>query len=185
MKGIGNQAFASCKELTDVYCLAEEVPSTHTCAFQDAYIEYVTLHVPTASIDAYKAVEPWKNFKSIVGLDGTIDTPKCATPTIAFVNGKLKFTCSTDSVDYVSEITSKDVKKYYGDEVKPIGIYTISVYATRPGWEDSDVATMEFTLGNDGEVCDVNKDGAVDVADIATIIDKMASGARMQEETEE
>ena len=33
---------------------------------QNSYIEYVTLHVPYASIDAYKAVNPWKNFKSIV-----------------------------------------------------------------------------------------------------------------------
>ena len=40
----------------------------YTDAFYGSYIEYATLHVPTASIDAYKAVEPWKNFKVIEGI---------------------------------------------------------------------------------------------------------------------
>ena len=44
---------------------------------------------------------------------------------------------------------------------------------------------MPQNLGANGEPCDVNKDGAVNVADISTIIDKMASQARMQEETTE
>ena len=53
------------------------------------------------------------------------------------------------------------------------------------GYDNSDVTTLEFTLGAGGEVCDTNKDGVVDVADISTIISKMASQARMHEETEE
>ena len=40
------------------------------------------------------------------------------------------------------------------------------------------MATMEFALGSNGNVCDVNSDGTVDVADIATIIDEMAANAR-------
>ena len=174
VKNINSQAFASCKELTDVYCLAEAVPRTNTDAFQDSFIEYATLHVPTASIDAYKAVEPWKNFKSIVGLDGTSVTPKCATPTIAFVNGELVFSCVTQDVEFVSEVTSKEVKKYYDSKVKIGGTYQVSVYAMKAGYDNSDTATLEFTLGAGGEVCDANKDGVVDVADIATIIDRMA-----------
>ena len=50
VKSISNQAFASCKELTDVYCLAEAVPNTDTDVFQESYIEYATLHVPTTSV---------------------------------------------------------------------------------------------------------------------------------------
>ena len=65
--------------LLDVYCYAEEVPETQNEifeVFQYANIENVTLHVPAASISAYQAVEPWKNFKEIVALkdqDSNID----------------------------------------------------------------------------------------------------------------
>ena len=37
--------------------------------YQDSYIEYATLHVPATSIDAYKTIEPWKNFKAVVALN--------------------------------------------------------------------------------------------------------------------
>ena len=71
------ESFADCPELTDVTCLAENVPNTSSKTFEGSYIEYATLHVPDASIDLYKAAEPWKNFKEIVGIkgDGTIDNP--------------------------------------------------------------------------------------------------------------
>ena len=176
VKNIGNLTFASCKKLTYVYCLAENVPSTSTDAFKESLIEYATLHVPSASIDSYRAKEPWKNFGNIVGLNGEEcpDSQKCATPTITFVDGELVFSCETEGVDYVSEVTSKEMKKYYESRVKIGGTYKVTVYATKAGWENSDVATLEFTLGAGDEVCDVNKDGVVDVADIATIISKMA-----------
>ncbi len=177
MKSISNEAFANCLKLTDVYCYAEEVPSTKTDAFEGSHIDYVKLRVPTASIDAYKAKEPWKNFKTIIGI-GTMpeepETKKCATPTISIVDGELEFSCETEDVEYVSEVTSKEVKKYYDSKVKILGTYTVSVFATKAGYDNSDVATKEFTVGSNGEVCDVNRDGNVDVADIATIIDRMA-----------
>ena len=66
---IENCAFSGCSDLTDVYCYAEIVPSTISNAFEGSYIEYATLHVPACSIDAYKAAEPWKNFKNIVKID--------------------------------------------------------------------------------------------------------------------
>ena len=68
---IGSRAFSKCEELTDVYCYAEAVPSTNSDAFDDSYIEYSTLHVPAASIDAYKSKAPWSSFKTIVGITGT------------------------------------------------------------------------------------------------------------------
>ena len=40
IKNINESAFASCPELTDVYCYAESVPSTSSTAFNDSYIEY-------------------------------------------------------------------------------------------------------------------------------------------------
>ena len=184
VKTIYQKAFAKCTELADMYCYAEKVPSIklsewldYSCtdAFEGSYIEYATLHVPEVSIDDCRAVEPWKNFKTIVGFDGTVpEILKCATPTIAFMDGKLKFSSETEDVEYVSEVAVSDAKKNYSSEVSLTGLYKVSVYATKAGYDNSDVATLEFTLGPGSEVCDVNKDGAVDVADIATIIDKMA-----------
>ena len=65
---IGVYAFAKCPELTDVFCLAEVVPTTEIDAFAFSFINNATLHVPNASVNLYKAVEPWKSFKEIVAL---------------------------------------------------------------------------------------------------------------------
>lgn len=72
---IGTEAFSKCSNLTDVYSQSENVdndPALMTGiyatpdAFKDSYQEYITLHVPAASISAYKAIEPWKYFKEIL-----------------------------------------------------------------------------------------------------------------------
>ena len=52
-----------------MYCMAVDVSYTVPNAFGGSYIEFATLHVPEASISSYGAVEPWKNFKTIVKID--------------------------------------------------------------------------------------------------------------------
>ncbi len=95
---IGNSAFAKCSELTDVYCYAEKVPSTQTDAFENSYIEYATLYVLESSIEEYKTTDPWKSFKSIVPLEGTI---------------KYKLTYIVDGVTY------KEYEHKEGDAITP------------------------------------------------------------------
>jgi hypothetical protein len=176
IKAIGTSSFASCPELTDVYCYADNVPSTKSDTFNDSYIEYCTLHVPTASISKYQAAEPWKNFKSIVGVDGTLpDNPmqKCATPTISFTNGELEFSCETEGVEYVSEITVGDAKKNYSNKVSLTGIYKVSVYATKAGYDNSDIATKEIQISSGsgtGKVGDLTGDGNVNAADVVKLV---------------
>jgi hypothetical protein len=68
-------AFRDCPKLTDVYCYAINVPISYSNPFTNSYIEYATLHVPAESIDAYKAAEPWKSFKSIVALTDSDPKP--------------------------------------------------------------------------------------------------------------
>ena len=63
---IGLNAFWGCHSLTDLYCYAEKVP-TASYSF-DSPVSIATLHVPAASIDAYKAADPWKAFGTIVAL---------------------------------------------------------------------------------------------------------------------
>ncbi len=145
IKTIYSSAFASCPDLTDVTCYAENVPSTETDAFKDSYIEYATLHVPASAVNAYKAADPWKNFKSIMATDGTTpetpETPKCEKPTISYENGQLKMSCATEGVEYVTDITDADIKKHYDATISLTATYNISVYATKSGYENSETAT--------------------------------------------
>lgn len=137
---IVNETFAGCKSLEDVCCYSELVPTTSNDAFNDSYIEYVTLHVPANSINNYKTTMPWSNFKNVVAIDNST-TKKCAVPTISYTNGKLTFTCDTEGAECVATISDPDIKTHYGNEVSLTATYTISVYATATGYENSDVAT--------------------------------------------
>ena len=142
---IGSDAFYSCKDLKNVYCYAEKVPSTKTNAFENAYVEFVTLHVPASAIDAYKTTEPWSGFGTFKTLEGTeVETKKCETPTISFANGELVYNCATEGVEYVSEIKSNDINKFYTDKVSLSACYDISVTAMKTGYDNSDVATAKL-----------------------------------------
>ena len=70
LNNVGLQAFANCTELRDVYCNAEEVPSTVGDAFDGSYPEKATLHVPASALDAYKSTEPWSSFGTIAAIEG-------------------------------------------------------------------------------------------------------------------
>ena len=117
-----------------------------------------------------------------------VPNEKCATPTIAYDNGKLVFGCETPDVEYVYEIKCLDNVSGRSSEVSLSQTYEIRVHATLDGYEDSDVAVATIgwrggrpvmegfssvILDEDGN-CDVNGDGTIDVADIARIIDSMA-----------
>ena len=155
-----------CYKITDVYCLAENVPNTNSNAFNDSYIEYATLHVPSASLNNYKNAEPWKNFKNKVALSGEDipETPKCAKPTITYNNGVITFSCETEGVEFISEVKANDNKKEYNNKIILSNTYTVSVYATKTGYDNSETVTMEV-IGTGGILGDLTGDGKVDVAD--------------------
>ena len=73
VKNISINAFKNCKGITDVYCYAESVPKTNKAAFDGTPTESATLHVPANSVEAYKASQPWSDFKEIVALNGNPD----------------------------------------------------------------------------------------------------------------
>ena len=177
MKYIAGRAFGNCELLTDVYCLPEKVRQstpggeglyTDPDAFADSYQEFITLHVPATSAEAYGALAPWKSFKEIVGLNGEEipATPKCATPTISLVDGKITFSCETEGVEYISEVTVTDVKKYYDNEISAPKKFKVTVYAAKASYDNSDTATAEFDFSGDTSLSgDVDGNGIVNVAD--------------------
>lgn len=66
---IEEQAFRLCSKLEDFYSYAEQVPECHWSSFSGSNRKHATLHVPAASLEAYRNAEPWKNFGSIVALN--------------------------------------------------------------------------------------------------------------------
>ena len=113
--------------------------------FAGSYIEYSTLHILASSIEQYKANEQWNCFGKIVAIEGdTPEPPKpeiCATPTISYANGKLTFSSETEGAECVATVSDTDIKTHYGNEISLTATYTITVYATKAGYENSEVAT--------------------------------------------
>ena len=142
---IGWNAFSYCENLADVYCLATDVPTTKSDAFSGSYPEYMTLHVPAASINNYKTTAPWSTFGNIVTLDGDIvETPKCENPVIKYNNGEIEIECETTDAEFVTKITSSDFNSFYSNSIALTATYNISVYATATGHDNSD--TVNATL---------------------------------------
>ena len=164
---IGSSAFAFCTKLADVYCYAENVPSTNYDAFSNSNIENATLHVPDASVTSYGQTEPWNGFKSVVGLSETLPT-KCATPTIVYNNGEVSFECETEGVTFVYSFTPPAAGNNEGAKVVLPTTYTVTVYAKKEGYMDSDVASQEIDIR--GMKGDADGNGVVDIADAVHIV---------------
>lgn len=169
---IGTSAIAGCTGLTDVYCLAEEVPSVpskNPKVFGSKYDQDnpipATLHVPAASIEAYSNSAPWNTFSSIVAI--TDDDPiipqrqKCASPTVSFKDGKLHFECETEGVEYVYSTPSL-TKTTDGNGIT-LSAFSVMVYTKKNGYDDSDI--VKTTIYASGKKGDVDGDGNVDAAD--------------------
>lgn len=150
VKRIESCAFEKCEELTDVYCLATDVPTTIVTAFNESYPEGMSLYVPECSIDAYKATAPWSYFGVITILDDDIEEPEvpalpqCATPVIGYEDGALVITCDTDGAQFVTTIVDSDIKTHYSGVIELSATYNITTYATKAGYDNS--ATVTATL---------------------------------------
>ncbi|MBP5714132.1 MAG: leucine-rich repeat protein [Prevotella sp.] len=165
---IDDLAFQNCTSL-NVLKIYATVPPT-IAADEDPFIIYggssfrnnITLYVPQASVDAYKADSYWGQFKEVLPLPN-----KCATPSITLVDGKVSCTCDTEDVTFKTTIS----RELTGNDVLVNGTYTIRVVASREGYEDSDpvdytVDMTEETVTMEG---DVNGDGVVNAADAVRV----------------
>ena len=175
VKRIGESAFSAFWEesakLSTIYSYATTPP---VCAddnvFNNINKQTCKLYVPRGTVDDYKAAKTWKDFFNIIEEEET----KCATPTISLENGKVKFASATKGVEFHYEVTVAGSKKGTGNEVEIPAKYTVSVYATKAGLEDSEVSTAELS-GNaggssSGLAGDANNDGVINAADIVTIV---------------
>ena len=116
---IGSMAFADCGALTDVTCLATTPPTIADSDCFDPSYDTATLHVPNASINAYKAANWWKLFTSIVGVDNFVrgDVNGDGSVTIADVTTLIDYLlsgstapaaadCNQDSSVSIADVTT-------------------------------------------------------------------------------
>lgn len=115
-------------------------------------------------VDRFAGTNAGSSFQT--ALDPTL---KCATPTISFNDGKIEFRCETEGVKFESELSSEDVGMRNADEVNLTGKITVTVYATKPGYQTSDAAIAE--LPATGKFGDINSDGKVTMTDAIIIVD--------------
>lgn len=135
-KKIGNRAFAYCAGLEEFHC-HNGIPSTTGDPFVESLIEYARLYVHRGSIKEAKQSTIWGRFGEIIALG----SPKCATPTISYSNGRLLFECESEGAQFHSTITDADIDAYTADDVQLTATYYISVYADSYDLAASDVAT--------------------------------------------
>ena len=145
---LGERCFSGCSGLETVYFKGKVPENT-----SKSYIPTTTIiKVPTEYLQDYKDAIGYR-YKYIYAWnpDGSGDDTKpvtqCATPSISYASGELKFASETAGAEYHYTITDADMASdaYSKDgKVTLSAAYNISVYATADGYTASDKA--EATL---------------------------------------
>jgi uncharacterized ParB-like nuclease family protein len=147
VKNIGKEAFSDCTSVVEIASKAQTPPTCGTQALDDINKWNCKLFVPKGCIAAYQAADQWKDFFFTEEGEGTASEgshetkKKCEKPTISYTNGQLSFASDTEGVEFVTDITDSDIKRHYDANIQLTATYTISVYATKAGYDNSDVAT--------------------------------------------
>ena len=104
--------------------------------------------------------------------------PQCETPAINITNGVLEFTCATEDVNFVYDVTvPKDLQSGSKNKVVLAGDLTcqVSVYATKDGYQNSETVKKSVVL-NYGKKGDVNQDGQVSITDAVSVVNIILNG---------
>ena len=142
---IGSYAFYGCYGLTSVHLLGETPPTVGSNNFTNKQYVNMIVYVPKGTLATYQAANTWKNFWDIREED-TTETPeeevkKCATPLITYNNSGLDIASETDGSEIHTDITCSDANSYNGDRIDLSATYSITTYATKSGYLNSDTAT--------------------------------------------
>ncbi len=139
---IGRRAFYNCNNLKKVNSKMLNPCDIDADCFTYNVFNTAKLYIPYGTWDLYTTMYYWNKFRSFTQVE------TCATPTIGYADKKLKFSCETEGVEYVSEIKIADAKKSHDAEVNLSATYEISVYATKSDYWESNVATATLVWTN-------------------------------------
>ena len=171
---IGEEAFSDCAAMVEVISKAQNPPICGSQALDDINKFECKLYVPDGCMAVYTDADQWKEFffkdegegTASQGESGEQIVNKCETPTISLVGDKLSFACATEGVVYHYTISHSDVQN--GASSKDVDLtqtYTITVFARKDGYGDSEVAKATIKVAGSGLPGDVDGNGVVNVAD--------------------
>lgn len=104
-----------------------------------------------------------------VSAEGGTVTLKCATPELVYAGRKVSCSCATPDVTFSYRISLLGAEGVSADgKINIDPAFKVEVTAKREGYIDSDVAAIDFTLE---EVGDVNGDGKINIADVTALVD--------------
>jgi len=95
---------------------------------------------------------------------------KCASPIIHYENGQLKFTCATEGAEFITDITDTDIKRHYESTISLTATYCISVYATKSGYDNSEVTTATLCWIDKEPTSEDITDGVAQIPSKAVLI---------------
>ena len=178
LQTIGQESFSDCTNVIEIISKTSTPPVCGSQALDDINKWDCKLYVPDGSLTGYQAADQWKEFLFAEEGTGTAEQnpsgegpKKCGTPKINFTGDKLSFTSDTEEVNFVYRVSCSDEKYGSGSEVELKKTYTITVYATKEGYADSDVAKTTIEAGGSGVFGDLTGDGVVNVADHVKLSD--------------
>ena len=138
---LGVGCFENCSGLETVYFKGKEPENTSRSEIPTTTI----IKVPTEYLQDYKDAFGY-SYKYIFAWnpngsgDDTKPVTQCATPSVSYESGKLKFACETAGAEYHYTITDTDITSDALSEIGEVTLsaaYKISVYATADGYTAS------------------------------------------------
>ena len=142
---LGDYCFSGCRALETVY-FKGKFPEKKYYNYQSGIPYTCIIKVPAEYLKgykdafgpAYKYIYAWNPNES--GDDDKLVTP-CATPSVSYESGELKFACETAGAKYHYTINDKDMATDALSEDGKVSLsaaYNISVYATADGYTSSE-----------------------------------------------
>ena len=169
---IGNEAFSGCTNLLTVKSYIEE--PFNVSRFSEPTYRQGTLYVPKGTKELYIRFDGWREFLRIEEMEeGAEPAPngECAMPTIIIIGNTIRFECATPEAEFTSTLIAEE--KFTGSKIdlsENDVTYTLTVYATAPGYDRSQPAKA-IIVAKKG---DMNGDGTVGIGDIVAITNIMA-----------
>ena len=160
---LGGYCFADCTNLESIYFKGKCSYFISNAEIPKACIIYVPAEYLQDYKDAlgadYKFIYTWNPNES--GDDDKPVTP-CATPSVFYGTGKLKFSCETAGAKYHYTISDKDMATDALSEDGNVSLsaaYDISVYATADGYKTSEKAkaTLYWVNANLENATNINQ----------------------------